>query len=115
MAVFTGVTALLGDSILVPVSEVGSLAVGVGWLTACGAFLARSRPGGPAGAQGGRLLALCGAAVSAAIIAMKVIPAVPGSFTRAEWIAFALWSGLGLLFWLARKKFPLADGTAKIR
>ena len=103
MAVFTGATAFLGDAILVPVSEVGSLAVGVGWLTACVAFLARSRPDGQADAPGGRLLALCGAVVSAAIIAMKVIPAVPGSFTRAEWIAFGLWTGLGLLFWLTRK------------
>ena len=115
MAVFTGATAFLGDAILVPVSEVGSLAVGVGWLTACVAFLARSRPDGQTDAPGGRLLALCGAVVSAAIIAMKVIPAVPGSFTRAEWIAFGLWTGLGLFLWLARRNFPLADGTAKIR
>ena len=30
---------------------------------------------------------------------MKIVPSIPGSFTRAEWIAFGLWSALGLLFW----------------
>ena len=37
MALLTGAAALLGDAILVPVTEVGSLAVGVGWLSACAA------------------------------------------------------------------------------
>ena len=44
-------------------------------------------------------MAWLGAAVSVAIVLMKVVPGVPGSFTRAEWIAFAAWSALraGLL------------------
>ena len=37
-------------------------------------------------------MAWLGAAVSVAIILMKVVPSVPGSFTRAEWIAFVAWS-----------------------
>jgi len=100
MALLTGAAAFLGDALLVPVTEVGSLAVGVGWLSTCVAFLLRRRgmPNAP-----GRAAALFGAAVSAAIIFMKVLPGVPGSFTRAEWIAFGLWSALGLLFWLTRK------------
>ena len=32
---------------------------------------------------------------ASAIILMKVVPGVPGSFTRAEWIAFAAWSASG--------------------
>jgi len=49
MAILTGVSAFMGDALLVPVSEVGSLAVGVGWLSACVAYLARSRrPGASA-------------------------------------------------------------------
>jgi hypothetical protein len=35
---------------------------------------------------------------------MKAWPSVPGSFTRSEWIAFGLWSLLGLLFWSLRKR-----------
>jgi hypothetical protein len=49
-------------------------------------------------------MAWLGAAVAMAIVLMKVVPGVPGSFTRAEWIAFAAWSGFGLLFWLTRRR-----------
>jgi hypothetical protein len=98
MAILTAASAFLGDALLVPVTEVGSLAVGVGWLSTCVAYLARHRSGG------GRAAAGIGAAVSAAVVLMKTLPAVPGSFTRAEWIAFACWSALGAAFWLARPR-----------
>jgi len=84
----------------VPITEVGSLAAGVGWCAACLAFL-RLRPGG------GRGYAMLGAVVSLGIVLMKVVPAIPGSFTRAEWIALAAWCALGLLAWLVRR--PVAD------
>jgi hypothetical protein len=48
--------------------------------------------------------AYLGAAVSVAIILMKAVPAVPGSFTSHEWIAFAFWCALGLVFWLGRRR-----------
>ena len=99
MTALTGAAAFFGDALLVPVTEVGSLAVAVGWLATCLSFLARS---GSAHDGSGRALALLGACVSGAIILMKSLPPIPGSFSRAEWIAFALWSGLGLFFWLAR-------------
>ncbi len=111
MALLTCAASFLGDSLLVPITEVGSLAVGVGWLSACLAFLARSRRRGASAAVSDRALALSGALVAAAIVAMKIVPSVPGSFTRAEWIAFALWSGLGLFFWQGRKRRP-APGFA---
>jgi amino acid transporter len=101
MAVLTAGSAFLGDALLVPVTEVGSLAVGVGWFSTCLAFLLRHRA--QAGASG-RVAALAGAAVSLAIVAMKVSPGIPGSFTAAEWIAFAAWSGAGILLWLARSR-----------
>jgi hypothetical protein len=96
MALFTAGASLLGDALLVPVTEVGSLAVGVGWGTACLAAARRLPAARPA--------ALSGAAVSAAIVLMKVVPAVPGSFTRAEWIALAAWSAIGALFWVGRPR-----------
>jgi amino acid transporter len=95
MAALTVAAAMFGDAILVPITEVGSLAVGVGWLSACVAYLLRS-PGGRNG------MARLGALVSTAIILMKVIPGVPGGFTRAEWMAFAAWTALGGFFWMAR-------------
>jgi len=101
MAALTVAAAMFGDAILVPITEVGSLAVGIGWLSACAAYLARRDASEPA------VMASVGAAVSVAIVLMKVVPAVPGSFTAAEWTAFAAWSGLGLIFWLARPRSAL--------
>ena len=101
MTVLTAAAVLLGDAILVPVTEVGSLAVGVGWLATCLADRARARRAGRRDRKDAAL-AWIGAAVSAGVIVIKVLPQVAGSFTRAEWVAFALWSALGRAVWLAR-------------
>jgi basic amino acid/polyamine antiporter, APA family len=99
LAVLTMICAMFGDAILVPITEVGSLTVGIGWLSACVAYILRQRRvvdgASPA-------MARIGVIVSAAIILMKILPGVPGSFTRAEWIAFAAWTGFGLAFWITR-------------
>src|SRR5579872_1188385 len=71
MGAMTIAAAMLGDAILVPVTEVGSLAVGVGWLSACAAYLA-ARPAGESA-----FMAWAGVAVTATIILMKVVPGVP--------------------------------------
>jgi APA family basic amino acid/polyamine antiporter len=103
MAVLTAAAAMFGDAILVPVTEVGSLAVGIGWLSACAAYLARRRRGGASGAES-PAMAIVGCAVAVLIVLMKIVPGVPGSFSRAEWIAFISWSAFGLGFWLARRR-----------
>lgn len=99
IALLGGVTAaasLLGDAVLVPISEVGSLAVGVGWCAACVAYLLR----GPRGRREAAL-AQAGAAVGAAIVLMKALPMIPGSFTVVEWTAFGAWCALGFgFFWV---------------
>ncbi len=100
MALLTAGAAMFGDAILVPITEVGSLAVGVGWLSACAAYLARDLPG----RRDGAVLAWAGVAVSVAIVLMKAVPGIPGSFTRSEWVAFLAWSAAGTLFWLARPR-----------
>jgi amino acid transporter len=108
MAALTMGAAMFGDAILVPITEVGSLAVGVGWLSACAAYLARRERHESA------LMASAGVAVSVAIILMKVIPLVPGSFTRAEWTAFVAWSAVGLVFWFLRRPLkgrPTVEGV----
>jgi APA family basic amino acid/polyamine antiporter len=102
MSFLTIGAAMFGDAILVPITEVGSLAVGVGWLSACAAYLARRR--GHASASQSAMMAWLGAAVSAAIVLMKIVPSVPGSFTGPEWLAFTGWSALGLVFWIARRR-----------
>ncbi len=97
VAAFTALSALLGDALLVPVSEVGSFAAGVGWLSACLAWLMRVD-------DERRWPAWAGVAVALVFIAMKVLPFVPGSFTRAEWAALVGWLGLGWGFWAVRSR-----------
>jgi amino acid transporter len=99
--------AMMGDAILVPITEVGSLTVGFGWLSACAAYILRMRratptPVTPAEPSRSLAMAWIGAAVSVAIILMKIVPGVPGSFSRAEWLAFAAWTVLGLVCWMLR-------------
>src|SRR5256712_1893968 len=70
MGVLTMAAAMFGDAILVPITEVGSLAVGVGCLSACAAYILRRQAGESAAAAYAR------AAVSVAIVLMKGIPHV---------------------------------------
>jgi len=93
IAGLTGAAAFLGDAVLVPISEVGAAVGAIGWCAACLAFIALARRGG---IREGVTIAAIGVAVSAAIIAMKLVPVVPGSFTTAEWLAFTAWCVLGL-------------------
>ncbi len=86
----TALVMLAGESVLVPITEVGSLAAPVGWMASCAAFL-YMKP-----SPLGRAAALTGIGVTILMIAMKVLPQVPGHFTTYEWIATAAWAGLGL-------------------
>lgn len=79
----------LGDALLVPVTEVGSMASALGWLAACLSFWCvepRMRM---------RLIAGLGIAVSLLLLVMKLLPVFPGHFTVFEWLALALWLVLG--------------------
>ena len=110
MGALTAAASFFGDSLLVPISEVGSLAVGTGWLSACVAYLGWSRryPAQTGARPIDRTLAALGALVGVGIVLMKALPMVPGSFGPAEWIAFGSWAVLGLAFWLARPRHPPA-------
>ncbi len=94
----TGACMFLGDAILVPISEVGSVASATGWLAACAAYFAM-KP-----ARGQSVIAASGAFIALAMILMKVIPAVPGHFSAWEWLALGIWIliGLGLSLQTAR-------------
>ncbi len=87
----TALCMFLGDAILVPISEVGSVASAIGWLAACAAYYAM----GPPPRQ--RIVALAGIAVGLMMILMKVLPFVPGHFSGYEWLALAIWIALGAL------------------
>jgi len=85
----TALCMFLGSAILVPISEVGSVASATGWFAICAAYLWMRPP------IAGRLIALLGAAVGLAMMLMKLLPFVPGSFSGWEWLALALWIILG--------------------
>ena len=86
----TAACMFLGDAILVPISEVGSVACATGWFAACAAYFAM-RP-----SPGQRIIAATGAAIGLAMILMKLVPAVPGHFSGWEWLALGIWILIGL-------------------
>jgi APA family basic amino acid/polyamine antiporter len=98
----TLVALFLGDSLLVPVTEVGSAASAFGWLAACVSMVLVLRkyvlP-----ATRLRVVAIFGSVAAFALVAMKFLPFVPGHFTEAEYIALAIWLFLGLLLWRRKR------------
>jgi amino acid transporter len=95
----TAACMFLGDAILVPISEVGSVASAAGWLAACAAYY-QMRP-----TLGKRSVAAIGVLVGLLMILMKILPGIPGHFTGYEWLALGIWSLLGLaLGWRERAR-----------
>jgi len=92
----TLVGLFLGDALLVPVTEVGSMASALGWLAACLSFwFAEKR-------TAMRMVTGLGIAVSLLLFLMKVLPMFPGHFSPAEWISFGIWVGLGFVLRVKR-------------
>ncbi len=98
ITIATVVGLLLGDAILIPITEVGSVASALGWLAACAAYL-WMRP-----TVGKSVIAVLGILAALAMALMKFIPAVPGHFTQAEYISLGIWASLGLLLHIAAKR-----------
>jgi hypothetical protein len=104
---------LLGDAILVPITEVGSVACAIGWAATCAAYLYMGRTGRLPGT--GKLLAIewsvagLGLLVAIAMMLMKVVPAIPGHFTMYEWIALGIWILLGAISHRGKKANAVAS------
>ena len=103
VGVATAACMFLGDAILVPISEVGSLASAAGWLAACAAYYQMA----PSPRQ--RLVAAVGALVGLLMILMKVVPFVPGHFSVYEWLALGIWMALGAI---AGRRVSVAPASA---
>jgi basic amino acid/polyamine antiporter, APA family len=101
IGVATAACMLLGDAILVPITEVGSVACAIGWAATCVAYLYMGRAGTLPGQS--KLLAIeflvaaFGLLVASAMLLMKVIPVIPGHFTMYEWLALGIWILLGAI------------------
>ena len=72
------------------------MAAASGWLAACVSFFLVEKR------AGARLIAALGALVALVLVAMKVVPTFPGHFSRAEWIALAVWLAIGTAMHLLR-------------
>ncbi len=89
--------ALLGDSILIPVTEVGSMCSALGWAVTCVSFAKwRRNKGTESSRRKDMKIAWLGATVAILLLLLKWIPWVPGSLGRWEYVALAFWIGLGL-------------------
>jgi amino acid transporter len=104
VGVATAVCLLLGDAILVPITEVGSVACAIGWAAACAAYLALGRQGVRRLPVVESSVAWFGLAVGVAMALMKIVPLVPGHFTVYEWIALGAWIALGVAAATSAKK-----------
>ena len=109
IGVATAACMLLGDAILVPITEVGSVACAIGWAATCAAYISMGRSGTLPGqsrlSPGEWFVAGFGLLVAIAMLLMKVVPAVPGHFTIYEWLALGIWIALGAL---AHRRTPIA-------
>jgi amino acid transporter len=98
VGIATAACMLLGDAILVPISEVGSVASAIGWSATCAACLTLGR--------GARLASIAlsvtelavagfGLLVGITMALMKMVPLIPGHFTVYEWLALGVWVAVG--------------------
>lgn len=78
-----------GEAGLVPILEVGAVACAFGWMSACASYYRLEAN------FAGRLAAGFGTLITLLMILVKVLPIVPGHFTRYEWLALSFWGVLG--------------------
>lgn len=107
----TAACMLMGDAILVPVTEVGSVACAIGWAATCASCLAleRSSPERMRLSAAEHALAAFGLVVAMAMALMKLLPFIPGHFTAYEWIALSVWIVLGAVS--ARRGSAVTEGV----
>jgi amino acid transporter len=91
----TALTALLGETILEPISEVGSFTCALGWLATCLAYCS-----GAAGKLSPRDWAM---GLMGVVVAGSFVVIVAAGFGRWEWLASAGWAVCGLVLWLTRR------------
>jgi amino acid transporter len=94
----TALTIFLGEALLVPILEVGAVSAAVAWMAACASYY-KMKPHGL-----GRAAAVFGLFVTSVMILVKLLPWVPGHFTRHEWVALAMWGVLGAAIRATRER-----------
>jgi amino acid transporter len=90
------VTIPLGETILEPISEVGSLTCTLGWFAACLAYSCGA--GGPLSPLN-RAIGFVGVVLTGILVAI-----VAQGFGLYEWLVSAGWAALGVILWLSRTR-----------
>lgn len=92
VGLLTAAGTFAGEAILIPITEVGSMASAMGWLATCAAYCVIER------SPRKRAVASMGILVAFSLIVMKVLPLIPGHFSIPEYFALVAWAlaGLGL-------------------
>jgi APA family basic amino acid/polyamine antiporter len=98
VGIATAAAIFLGEALLVPILEVGAIAAAIAWMAACASYF-RMQP-----ALAGRIAAIIGLLVTSLMVLAKIVPLVPGHFTVYEWMALAIWAGLGVLISSSRSR-----------
>src|SRR5262249_17621930 len=106
----TLVALFLGDSVLGPVTEVGSASAAFGWFASCiSMVLLLTRSGKPSVADNSQTSALTqnkrrllvvagfGTIAALALVLMKFLPMFPGHFSLAEYVALGVWILIGMM------------------
>jgi basic amino acid/polyamine antiporter, APA family len=89
VGVGTAFAVFLGQAGLVPILEVGAVAAAIGWMAACASYFCM-KP-----ALAGRTAAIFGILMTVLMVLVKIVPIVPGHFTRYEWMAVGIWAVIG--------------------
>ena len=108
VGVATALAMLLGEAGLVPILEVGAVASAIGWMSGCVAFYCM-KPG-----SAGRAAAVFGILVTSLMIFVKIVPVIPGHFTRYEWLALAIWAVLGLMIRMPAQHTQAIEPKAEV-
>jgi basic amino acid/polyamine antiporter, APA family len=108
IGIATAACMLLGDAILIPIAEVGSVACAIGWAATCASYLRLSKTGALLSQSNSSALeyfiAGFGLLVALAMLLMKIVPAIPGHFSIYEWLALGVWIALGAV---VRRRVPV--------
>ncbi len=115
VGIATAACMLLGDAILVPITEVGSVACAIGWSAACAACLALTRKNRSAAMRLStfqRVVAGFALLVGIAMVLMKLLPGIPGRFTIYEWLALGGWIVAGSIASMTKRHGPEAKSSS---
>ena len=93
----------IGREVLNWFVDMAAVGTGFGYFFTCaGAYIVLTKGLAPRSAEDiSPVVAIAGAAISAGVVALQVIPGMPAFLSVPCWIAMAIWVGMGVIFYFA--------------